>query len=453
MLKRASSLGLLLLLTNAGCPGGVEPDAGRDALLSRDAFAAPDSTAFVPSDASSDAPNDTPAFDTGPRPLRVVTEPITSAHRFVPGRMFGGWGPHLGHLVRSAGALYWVDDLCDQDVPGDCDVNVNRRVGVFRREASGWTRIGTMPLTGIQQNTAALAHADGLRTYGVDVTTSRLVECTFVLASGASACATLPFPLGPNANYVGAARSPRGALVVWWTNVVDGGGGSFSYLVDYGGGWNGPRTGPIGGYNDCAYAHAAFAPTTQAMTFFGQVVSGSAPAWTFSTLVGEASLATTDAPAWASALTSPPADSIASTNDLFIDDRTGDAHLLARSTAGAVVYYHRPESGSWSSPSVVAAATYRARWLVTESSVAIISGPNTGGLELRRFARADLVRGAALPIASAAIETIALPSGFGAVLALYPEAAVTQADAVGGMSFGVVGAGRENEALYVAIEP
>ena len=133
------------------------------------------------------------------------------------------------------------------------------------------------------------------------------------------------------------------------------------------------------------------------MTFFGQVVSGSAPAWTFSTLVGEASLATTDAPAWASALTSPPADSIASTNDLFIDDRTGDAHLLARSTAGAVVYYHRPESGSWSSASVVAAATFRARWLVTDSTIAIISGPNTGGLELRRFARADLVRGAALP--------------------------------------------------------
>ena len=44
---------------------------------------------------------------------------ITSTHRFAPGAMFGGWGPHLGHLVRlPSGQLFWVDDACTQGV--DC---------------------------------------------------------------------------------------------------------------------------------------------------------------------------------------------------------------------------------------------------------------------------------------------------------------------------------------------
>jgi hypothetical protein len=28
------------------------------------------------------------------------TQVITEEHRSVPGAMFGGWGPHLGHMVR-----------------------------------------------------------------------------------------------------------------------------------------------------------------------------------------------------------------------------------------------------------------------------------------------------------------------------------------------------------------
>ena len=49
----------------------------------------------------------------------------------------------------------------------------------------------------------------------------------------------MPFTLVPSSNYLGAAISPLGYRMVWWTGVVDGGGGSFHYVVDYGGGWNG----------------------------------------------------------------------------------------------------------------------------------------------------------------------------------------------------------------------
>jgi len=414
------------------------------------ADASADAIESVPVDAAPDTP---PSSDSGPPALRVLTELMTDQHRFVPGAMFGGWGPHLGHLVRTRGELYWVDDLCDQTRAGDCDVNVNRRVGIFRREPTGWTRVATVPLAGVQQNTGTLAHDGRLRTYGIDVAASRLSECTFVIESGASACVMLPFPLGASANYVGAALSPSGSRVVWWTNVVDGGGGSFSYVVDYGGGWNGPRAGPIGGYNDCAYAHAAFAPASPAMTLFGQVVSGLAPAWSFSTLVGEASLSTTEATAWSSALASPAGDSIASTNDLLVDDVTGDSHLLARSTAGAVVYYHRPVGGSFGGPVVVAEASFRARWLATADTIAIVSGPNTGDIELRRFHRGSLTIHAPLPIAEARVERVPLPSEFGAVLAIYPEADVYQDDDVVALDLAVVGAARENEALYLRIEP
>src|SRR5262249_46896738 len=139
-----------------------------------------------------------------------------------------------------------------------------------------WTQRTTIPLSGVQQNTATIELAGTIYIYGV--AGRNIVECT------EGGCTTIPIDIGAGANYVGAAVVAGIGRVVWWTNVVDGGGGRFGYLVNYGAGWNGPRDGAVGGYNNCAYTHVAFDGSTA--RWFCQVVSGLAPNWSFATLVG-----------------------------------------------------------------------------------------------------------------------------------------------------------------------
>jgi hypothetical protein len=381
--------------------------------------------------AAGDAPGVTTAWV-------AEVSPITDQHRAIPGVMFGGWGPHLGHLVQAAGATYWVDDLCTRTVPGDCDVNVNRRVGVFRHEPDGWQQLTTISLAGIQQNTAAIADGDRLFVYGIASGSQRVIECSYQLAGGAQSCTTLGIPTGTFANYIGAAIVGD-ARVVWWTNVVDGGGGSFSYIVNYGGGWNGPRTGPIGGYNDCGYAHVAMRPDGKVETFC-QVVSGLAPNWSFATLVGTTTTAL-DAPVvWSNGLAPAPGDPIISTNDLIVD-AAGTTHLLARSQAGAAVYYAKAPGGGYTLISELP-ATYRARWLVAGDRIALA----------RDVDRSRLVVGISSPnVAITDWESVevALPE-LGDIYAIYPLAAAYQRSKPDRFELVVVGANDERSAVHVA---
>jgi hypothetical protein len=130
------------------------------------------------------------------------------------------------------------------------------------------------------------------------------LPCKYAPASGPLGCAPLPFTLGVDANYIGAAISPTGARMVWWTDVVDGGGGTFEYVVDYGGGWNGPRAGSAGGYDDASYINIAFGAGSDQgrFTMHVQLVSGLAPNWTFLGAVGSGDLGTTDPVSWQNVL-------------------------------------------------------------------------------------------------------------------------------------------------------
>ncbi|MBA3462978.1 MAG: hypothetical protein H0T46_23685 [Deltaproteobacteria bacterium] len=376
----------------------------------------------------------------------VTVERITGEHRAIPGVMFGGWGPHLGHLLRVGDATYWVDDLCAPATGGDCDVNVNRRVGVFRRDTTGWTRLGVMALPGVQQNTASLAVGAHLYSYGIASGAQRIVECDFSLASSSGACSTIPIPIGAFANYVGAAVVPGGGRLVWWTNVVDGGGGSFSYLVNYGGGWNGPRTGPIGGYNDCGYAHVAFRGASAEL--FCQVVSGLAPNWSFATLVGSTSTTLASPVAWTNGLAPPAGDSVMSTNDLYVDP-AGAAHLLARTSKGAAVYYHAPSgSAAYGPPALVLPATFRARWVAADTTLALARDVNRKRLVISTAARADLAAGAFAPSTWSETE-VPLPTGFGDIVAIYPVSPAYQDGPIRDVELAVVGTGDEHVALYV----
>lgn len=452
----AAALALLFATCDGETARDADGDFDADRNIERDAGSDADADAVTDSDTDSDGDFGVDA-DSDEHSITATTELITREHRFVPGAMVGGWGPHLGHLVQAERAsggtdLYWSDDLCSQEVASDCDATVNRRVGILRRDAGVWTSIATVSLPpGVQQNTATLATGTTLRVFGIDTAASRVVECAVDVDSGASPCSQILIELGPSANYIGAAVSPAGPRFIWWTNVADGGGGSFSYIVEYTLGWNGPRTGPIGGYNDCAYAHAAFRTDGPGMTVFCQVVSGWAPSWSFSTLVGDA--AWSDVPiSWVNALAAAGGDPVMSTNDLWIDDTTQDTHLLARTESGAAAYYFRPRDGAWTGALHVEPASYRARWIATTDLVALVSGPAIGGLRLRRVPRDAIVAGTPLGLDAAPVYDVALPDGFGQVIAIYPLAATYQTVEVTSIEMVVVGEARQNEALFVEVE-
>jgi hypothetical protein len=394
----------------------------------------------------------------------LALETITDLHRFVPGKMFGGWGPHLGHLVRArasttAGhALWFVDDLCSQSggAPGACDVSHDHTLGYFERTASGWQARSQVTLPGVvQQNTATIGSSGGdmLLSYGVDIASGLLRECRYAPVSGPAGCVELPFKLASGSNYIGAAISPSGAKVVWWTVVVDGGGGSFHYVVDYGGGWNGPRSGGAGGYNDASYVNIAFGAGSQAGRFamHAQFVSGWAPDWGFVGGVGSGDLATTDAVSWSTPFA--VADGVQSTNDVWIDPATGDTHLVGRTEGGEAVYYHRPAGGSWSKQQFALPSTYRARLLFTGGRLALVYGPNAGGLEMRAAGPADRPAGKPIAWAALAPAAIGLPPGFGPVQAIYPESPAYQTLAADGVHVVLVGQAQQNVALHVGIDP
>jgi len=427
---------------------GSWPDAGFDAEAS------------VPVDA--DAADAAGEEDAAPPAPELAT--IHSQHRFVQSAMFGGWGPHLGHLVRasaSSGAgtsLWFVDDSCAQTGGAGvvCDVLDNHTLGYFEKTASGWQARGSVTLpAGIQQNTATLAGATGgvLHTYGVDVKNHVLRECSFATATGPTGCSALPFTLLPSSNYLGAAIAPNGSRLVWWTTVVDGGGGSFHYVVDYGGGWNGPRSGGVGGYNDASYANIAFggdAPSR--FTLHGQLVSGLAPNWGFVGAVGTGDLTTTDAVVWSTPF-GAAADPVVSTNDIWTDPASDDTHLVARTQAGAAAYYHRPKGGGWSVKPFLLPATYRARFVLSLNRLVLVYGPNAGGLAWRIAAPSARPAGSPVDWAKLPEHVLALPGDFGAVQAIYPESPAYQKAPASGIHVALVGATKQNVVLHAAIEP
>ncbi len=393
-------------------------------------------------------------------------EVITDRHRYDPGKMFGGWGPHLGHLMRaqasdvSGSTLWWVDDHCAQ-APGPgavCDVNDNHSLGYFELSANGWSERAVIALPGtIQQNTATIVDpASGeLQTFGIDSGASALYMCRYHPTAGGLGCQGLPFTLVASSNYVGAAVSPAGHKLVWWTGVVDGGGGTFHYIVDYGGGWNGPRSGGAGGYNDASYIHVAFGgATANDFTMHGQLVAGQSPNWTFLGAVGYGDLGTTLPVSWSLALSPPEGTAVISTNDIWTDPASGDTHLVARLESGAAAYYHRPPGGSWSNVSFELAATYRARFVFSEDHLVLVYGPNAGGIAYR--SAGPLARVAGLPIDWGALteHTVeVLPPGFGQLYAIYPESPMYQHEAAEGVHVAVVGSAEQHVAAHVVLQP
>lgn len=405
-------------------------------------------------DAGADALTPEGGSPSAPRVLHTV---ITGTHRAIPGQMFGGWGPHLGHLVRRAGGELWfVDDACEATGPTACDVNVNRRVDAFSFDEGARTfrKRGAVALSGVQQNTATIARGGVFHTYGVDTAQSRLTECTLDPAAVAAwACRTIPIALPAQTNYVGAAVSPDGHKLVWATTVSDGGGGTFHWFADYGGGFNGPRTGAVGGFNDASYAHASFLGGAQKgrFVFHAQLVGGLAPNWTFHAAVADGDVGTANALAF-TLLAGAANDPLVSTNDVLVDPVTNDAHLLARSRAGDAVYLFRPSGGAWSAPRAVFPKSLRARLSLLASGHLAVVYQTPQGVAVKLAPRTARAAGAPVDWSVVPVVSLGLPSAYASPIAIYTEEATYQAAAPPAVSFALVGK-NEREVLYVRVDP
>ncbi|MFO0678037.1 MAG: hypothetical protein U0169_15990 [Polyangiaceae bacterium] len=456
------ALGLLL----AACGSGgavVEPETTPPASgAGTGAAPGDDRTAATPpgSDAGMVATADSgpsAADDAGSKPA-APTEVVTllhANHRYVPNAMFGGWGPHLGHLVRrhpdrATDELWFVDDAC---APGTCNVLANGRLDYLKFEAGTWKKIDSMTLpAGVQQNTGTILVKDTAFTYGLS-TGGALWECSRVMSTGVKRCSAVTSATGSGANYVGAAVSPKGTKMAWYTNVVDGGGGSFSFFAEYGNGWNGPRVGNVGGYNDVGYINVAFGIEKDPNRFVlhGQFVNGLAPNWGFAAGTAEGDISKANAVGWGTPLVPPPGETIMSTNDVLVDPDTGDTHLVARTRVDNSVYYFRPRGGAWTRLDIFP-KTLRARLvLLDDKTIALAQGPAKGGLSVT-FARPD-ARTPGKPIPWSTLPTVkpTLPPGYEDLMAIYPEATVYQDTDVPRVELAIVGEKKQSEVTFVAV--
>jgi hypothetical protein len=387
-------------------------------------------------------------------PPRFENRIVHLAHRAIPNVMFGGWGPHLGHLLQrrtpSGSETWFIDDACEV---GTCDVLRNRRLDYFKLGSAGFQKVTTLELpAGVQQNTASLVLGDDAYSYGVDVASGRLVECKQNLVSGPGICTGIQSSLESGSNYVGAAVSPKGYRLAWLTHVVDGGGGAFSYFVNYSSGWNGPRRGGIGGYNDVSYINVAFGRNGSAdeFTMHGQLVSGLAPNWSFFGATGAGNLANAAPVTWANDLASPSADPVESTNDIAIDPVTSDEHVIARTRSGAAAYYFRARGQSIGPAVRSFSKSYRARLLfLADGTLALVRSDGGRGLVVQLAKVGDRTVGK--PVDWSALPELrpALPAGYEDLYAIYPAASVYQRFAPEVLEVALVGSVRQHEVLHV----
>lgn len=387
----------------------------------------------TPSPTLSITPTRTPTNSPSPSMTPKIDHAlITTAHRYQAGYMFGGWGPHLGHLLRASDKSLWFADDTGNDV------QKVPALQYFHEEQGKWVLIGSNTTYGrVQQNFGSVLKYDVIYSYGVDVENHKIEECYFVIATRLGACNLLPFPLDPNANYIGAALTPSGYTIVWWTNVYEG-GGSFEYIYNFGGGWNGPIKSSIGTYSDVSYINIGF-QNDSSFTLLAQGVSGIPPNWTYTPLLARGTIGKVVSK-WSTIPSMSASDRAISTNDLWID-RSGGAHLLTRTANGALQYGYQSSPSSEIKNTLLIKNAYRGRFvedgLGTVSLVHSSSNPAGDVVERMDYQKASVV--GAIPWDTSARVTYPLPSGFGKLYAIYSESRVYQLSPITSGVFAVNG--------------
>lgn len=258
---------------------------------------------------------------------------VTDAHRYELRKMGGHWGHHLSHLIRTASGEVWYGD--------DTGTNVYRNpAAVYHRLGEfGWEKVLEIPWPStIQQNTAHICIGDTIYSYGLNVNGGYIEELVLDTRTLVWTLNTRVLTSGTNTNYIGAAVSPGGTRVVWWTGVVDGGGPApWTYSYNKGDGWVSPITTMVPG-NDFSYNFVSFINDT---SFFigGEFPIGDPPNWRFVMGVARVVLGhpATGIQSW---------EGINNAHSVWVNPANGDAHLFGQSATAFCSYHYRAVSDS-----------------------------------------------------------------------------------------------------------
>ena len=359
---------------------------------------------------------------------------ITDQHRFQEGAMSGHWGHHLGHLVRTATNGLWFADDSGNDVNETETVRYYQLTGdttwVFRAEVNNY---GT-----VQQNTATVAVGDTLYSYGVDISGPALVQTWLKTTTMESRSHRFKY-IDPSTNYIGAAVSPQGDRIVWWTQVVYGGSPCWwNYTYWNGTTWSQVIKTPITDFVDFSYVLATFSDDS---TFHvaGEALGGSIndgqTTWTYALGTGNVVLGhpMTDFEVL------PGANLTAC--DIWFNDRTDDLHIIGNGVGGRLTYYHRHLDGTWpgradsvGDPETIWRGT---RFLDGPDGRLYLVLSTPDGLKLKSIA-GDSISG---PLPLDSLTTYDLPgdSGFNRVFAVFPERREYQTTPVAGLNFAYPG--------------
>ncbi len=185
---------------------------------------------------------------------------VSTRNRYYDGSLMGGWGPHLRPLLRDSQSRLWHVVDAGRD-------NAHNESLLYYRFDGAWRLVAEQPqIPGVQQNAASVLHADALRTYAVATTVPRRIEeCVLAVSSSEPlGCSSIssggnPIEPPPESNYVGAAVSPTGTIVIWWTRVgVPPGTGELLYVFNDGTGWSAPIATDLAPYHALGYVYVAF---------------------------------------------------------------------------------------------------------------------------------------------------------------------------------------------------
>lgn len=351
---------------------------------------------------------------------------ITNQHRVQEGYVGGFWGHHLGHMVRTATqGLWYVDDTGG-------DVNINPSINYHWFDGTRWVLRRTLPNPlNIQQNTATLAVGDTIYTYGVNINGGYIEEAVCDARTNTASYNRRIRFIGGNTNYVGAAVSPGGTRVVWWTRVVDANGPSdWVYMYNNGTGWSGSIVSKIPG-NDLSYVFASFLNDS---VFYvgGEVPGGTAPAWTYEAGAGKVVLGQP-----LQEFTKMKGSNIGP-HDIWVNRANGDVHFLVYGSYGSPGYFYKPAGGAWNDTVMIVdiGGVGRSR-LIDHPDGNLYYIVSQNGFKMMTIPRSSIT--GAIDFSAHPLVSLGAYDGFTASFAIWPEVKEFQTTPVGGINFAYPG--------------
>lgn len=367
---------------------------------------------------------------------------------------YGGWNPNLRSLLRAADntTLMFGTNVMDTD-----GTNLKAVLNKRASPTSAWSAALEVAhiVPRINQKDAFIVVGDFVYTYAVNFGSVALEECRFSSVGGACAHVVVSGAVWkppPNSNYIGASVCCRGTgRVIWFTTVgLNGAPGTWTYLANYGGGWNGPFVFSLNGigFNDFAYVATSFSPDGR-MHFVGQGIVGAyanCAGSCFRAAVGELDLTKGAQGVSMTMLGDASAGQhIMTRSDLWVSAH-GDVHVFVTRLLPQyeIAYYMKPAtSSSWgahamSQRSLLPAGTVGVR-IAAAGDTLCLHTEHASGAKSYCFYIPDLSAGQTLDFASSCNHTSVLAAPFANPCAIWTESASHQSVTPLSLSFAVCG--------------